>query len=221
MVDRPAAEEAADYARGKAQLGVGLHVELHRWRVAKLPRRGGAFSAAAVTRHASEELQRQLARFASLVGRAPSHLDSHQHRHVWPLVRPTFEHMAAELGVPLRRIDPHVRFRGDFYGHDGRGRPEPEAITAEALIRLLERVEDGVTEICCHPGYAEGLDEWYRLEREQEVRTLCDARVREAVRRLDITLGTFSEVERYARYSGGVAPGGESSSASGLYAAGS
>jgi chitin disaccharide deacetylase len=202
MVDRPAAAEAADYARGRPELGIGLHVELDRWRVAKLPRRGASFSAEPVKRHASEALQRQLERFGSLVGRSPSHLDSHQHRHTQPLVRPVFEHVAHELGVPLRRVDPRVRFCGDFYGHDARGRPEPEAITPEALVQVLERIEEGVTELCCHPGYADRLDEWYEAEREQEVRTLCDARVREAVRRLGLSLRTFSdlsaELERLA-----------------------
>jgi chitin disaccharide deacetylase len=194
MVDRTAASEGAEYARGRPELGVGLHVELDRWRVSRLPRRGAAFSAAAVTRHASEQLQRQLERFGSLLGQPPSHLDSHQHRHTWPLVRPLFERVAGELDIPLRRIDPRARFCGDFYGQDGRGRPEPESITPGALIQLLERIEEGVTELCCHPGYAEGLDEWYKMEREQEVRTLCDARVGEAVSRLHIRLCTFSDL---------------------------
>jgi predicted glycoside hydrolase/deacetylase ChbG (UPF0249 family) len=106
-----------------------------------------------------------------------------------------FEEVAHELNVPLRRVDPRVRFRGDFYGHDGRGRPEPEAITPAALIDLLEQIEDGVTEVCCHPGYVDGLHaEWYIEEREQEIQTLCDPRVREAVRRLGLRLCTFSEL---------------------------
>jgi hypothetical protein len=38
------------------------------------------------------------------------------------------------------------------------------------------------------------LDSWYRLEREQEVRSLCDAHVRGAVVRLGITLCTFADL---------------------------
>jgi chitin disaccharide deacetylase len=192
MVLRPAAAEAATYARGRPDLGVGLHVELARWRVSRLPRRGAALTATAVRRHGSEQLQQQLERFTSLVGRAPSHLDSHQHRHTWPLVRPLFERTAQELGIPLRRTPLGVRFCGEFYGHDGRGRPEPEAITTEALVRLLEGLEEGVTEMCCHPGYIDDLRSWYRLEREQEVRALCDPRAHEAIRRLGIRLCTFA-----------------------------
>jgi chitin disaccharide deacetylase len=194
MVERPAALEAADRARGRPRLGLGLHVEVGRWRVSRLPKRGSARSAAVVERRAAEDLLRQLDRFRLLVGRDPSHLDSHQHRHLAELVRPSFEEIAAELGIPLRRIDRRVHFCGDFYGHDGRGRPDPEAITAEALIRLIENVHDGVTELCCHPGYADDLDDWYRTERGQEVQALCDPRVRRTIEREDLQLCSFAEV---------------------------
>ena len=194
MVERPAAHEAADLARERPRLGLGLHVEVGRWRASWLPKRGSARSAAVVERRAAEDLQRQLERFRLLVGRDPSHLDSHQHRHLAELVRASFEEVAAELGIPLRRIDPRVQFRGEFYGHDGRGQPDHDAITADALIRLIENVGDGVTELCCHPGYVDGLRDWYRTERAQEVQALCDPRVRHAVEREDLRLCTFKEV---------------------------
>jgi predicted glycoside hydrolase/deacetylase ChbG (UPF0249 family) len=194
MVERPAAVEAADGARERPRLGLGLHAEIGRWRATWLPKRGSARSAAAVERRAAEDLRRQLERFRLLVEREPAHLDSHQHRHLAELVRPAFEEIAAELHIPLRRVDRRIRFCGDFYGHDGRGRPEPDAITADALIRLIEDVEGSVTELCCHPGYADGLDDWYRTEREQEVRALCDPRVLSAAEREGVRLCSFAEV---------------------------
>src|SRR6266702_3751494 len=139
MVERPGAAEA----RARPQLGLGLHVEIGRWRVARLPRKGAAHSAASVVRRADADLQRQVARFRSLVGRDPSHLDSHHHRHRAELVRPTFQRLADELGIPLRHFDPTVHFCGEFYGHEGAGRPNPEAITPRALIDLLGRLPAG------------------------------------------------------------------------------
>jgi predicted glycoside hydrolase/deacetylase ChbG (UPF0249 family) len=59
---------------------------------------------------------------------------------------------------------------------------------------LIENVPDGVTELCCHPGYADGLRDWYRTERAQEVQALCDPRVRHAVEREDLRLCTFTDV---------------------------
>lgn len=194
MVDARAAADAAEYARERPELGVGLHVVLAQWRVRWLPRRGSVFSAKTLKRRAADQLERQLERFSALVGRGPSHLDSHQHRHTWPLVRPLFERAARDLGVPLRRTELGARFCGEFYGHDGRGRPDPDAIRPEALIRLLEELEPGVTELCCHPGYPDDLDSWYRLEREPEIRALCDPCVRETVSKRGIRLCTFSDL---------------------------
>ena len=194
MVERPGAAEGAEEARKRPQLDLGLHVEIDRWRVTRLPRQGAARSAAAVVRRVDADLQRQIERFRLLVGRDPSHLDSHQHRHRAEHVRPAFQRLADELGIPLRHFDPKIRFCGDYYGQVGAGRPNPEAITPGALIDLLGRLPPGVTELCSHPGYAEGLKEWYREERVQEVRTLCDPRVQEAIERLQIGLTSFSEL---------------------------
>jgi predicted glycoside hydrolase/deacetylase ChbG (UPF0249 family) len=195
MVERPAGVDAAERARDRPRLGLGLHVEVGHWRTARLPRRGARWSAAAVRRRAAEDVRRQLDRFRLLVGRDPSHLDSHQHRHLAELVRPTFEEVAGRLEIPLRRVDSLVRFCGEFYGHDGRGRPDPEAITVDALIRLIEKLENGVTELGCHPGYVDDLEDWYRNERQEEIRALCDPRVRRVIEREGIRLCSFAEAE--------------------------
>jgi predicted glycoside hydrolase/deacetylase ChbG (UPF0249 family) len=181
MVNRPAAAEAAAYAMERAELDVGLHVELRRWR---LPVR-------LVQALATKELRSQLGRFRRLLGRDPSHLDSHHNVHRAEPLRPLFAALADELGVPLRHFSGDVHFCGDFYGHDGHGRPEEEAIQPDTLVELLRTLGPGVTELGTHPGYAEGLREWYRAERVQEVRTLCDPRVREAIERIGIELVDF------------------------------
>jgi len=58
----------------------------------------------------------------------------------------------------------------------------------------LEALTPGITELGCHPGYAEDLDTMYAGERAQEVATLCDPRVREVLARLDIRLISFTDV---------------------------
>ena len=199
MVDRPAAEDAARYARAQEDLDLGLHVELRQWRVALLPRRGAAWSTERVRRHVRSEMSRQLERFHGLVQRDPTHLDSHQHRHLGEVPRPLFEEAARKLRVPLRRTGDTVNFCGDFYGHDAGGCPRPAAITADALVEIVETLPEGVTELCCHPGYADDLRDWYRGERELEVKALCDPRVRAAVERDGIRLCTVPEAMGLAR----------------------
>jgi predicted glycoside hydrolase/deacetylase ChbG (UPF0249 family) len=193
MVRGPAAGAAAAYARGRPQLGVGLHLDLGEWAF-----RGGqwvrlhqvvpADDAAAVRAEAA----RQLAGFRRLVGRDPTHLDSHQHIHRREPARTVAADLGRELGVPVRHLSPGIGYCGDFYGQDGEGRPYPELVTAAALVKLLERLPPGVTELGCHPGTGDTPDTMYVRERALEVAALCDPSVRAAVRELGIRLMTFA-----------------------------
>lgn len=196
MVDQPAAQEAAGYSRDRPELSLGLHFELPAWRV-----RGAIWSLSRkrddrLARAVAADLRRQLERFRHLVGSDPTHLDSHQHRHREEPLRSVCLEAAGELNVPLRHFDPAVRFCGYFYGQIDAGLANPDAITPGALVELLEALEPGVTELCCHPGYTNGLKAWYREERVQEVRTLCDQAVRAAIERLGFELISFRELAR-------------------------
>jgi predicted glycoside hydrolase/deacetylase ChbG (UPF0249 family) len=196
MVNRAAAAEAAQYGGEHPELAVGLHVELRRWRVQRRPW-SRMWSSGKLQRTVASDVAAQLDRFRALTGRDPTHLDSHQHRHREALLRPIFESLAQELDIPLRHFDPRVRFCGEFYGHDGAGRPDPAAITPAALIGLLETLPAAsVTELGCHPGYADGLDSWYGEERATERETLCHPLVLEAIVRLDLELVSFRELAR-------------------------
>jgi chitin disaccharide deacetylase len=193
MVNRPAAAEAAEYGREHTALAVGLHVELRRWRVPRRPR-SLVWWKGRLERLVARDLAGQLDRFRALMGRDPTHLDAHKHRHRRQPLQSVFQTVARELDVPLRHFDPRIRFCGDFYGHNGAGRPDPDAITPAALIAVLEAMPTGVTELGCHPGYTEGLSEWYRDERVQEVETLCHPEVREAIEALRIELISFRQL---------------------------
>jgi chitin disaccharide deacetylase len=192
MVNRPAASEAAEYGHTHPDLSVGLHVELRRWRVQRRPW-SLVWTNGRLRQVVASDVGAQLDRFRKLVGRDPTHLDSHHHRHRCESIRPAFQALAEELGVPLRHFDPRIHFSGAFYGHDGAGRPDPDSITPAALVAMLETLPAGVTELGCHPGYTDGLNSWYRDERVQEVRTLCHSEVRETIERLRIELVSFQE----------------------------
>jgi predicted glycoside hydrolase/deacetylase ChbG (UPF0249 family) len=193
MVNGPAATEAADYGREHPELAVGLHVDVRHWRVHRRPW-SLVWSDGRLRRLVARDVAAQLDRFRALMGRNPTHLDSHHHRHRGEALQPVFQTLARELEVPLRHFDPRVRFCGEFYGHDGAGRPDTDAITPAALVGLLETLPEGVTEVGCHPGYTDGLKSWYRDERVQEIRTLCDPAVQEAMGRLRIELVSFHEL---------------------------
>jgi len=193
MVDQPAAAEAAGYARSHPGLGVGLHVDLGEWEF-----QSGAWRAiyekATGDGAVHDEAVGQLERFRNLVGRDPTHLDSHQHAHRREPARTALVELASQLGVPLRHFDERVRYCGRFYGQTEEGAPVPDAVTADALIRLLVSLPVGVTELACHPGTAAGLDSSYREEREREVEALCDPRVQRVLEDENIELCSFAEI---------------------------
>jgi predicted glycoside hydrolase/deacetylase ChbG (UPF0249 family) len=82
MVRQPAAEAAAAAARTLPGLSVGLHVDIAEWE-----RHGDAWrtlyewAAPDDPEAVRTEVQAQLERFERLLGRMPTHLDSHQHLH--------------------------------------------------------------------------------------------------------------------------------------------
>jgi predicted glycoside hydrolase/deacetylase ChbG (UPF0249 family) len=78
-----------------------------------------------------------------------------------------------------------------FYGRWDDDTRHPEQVSAESLLAILDRIGDGVTEIGCHPGYADGLASRYSIEREDELRALTDERVRARIAERGIELIGF------------------------------
>jgi predicted glycoside hydrolase/deacetylase ChbG (UPF0249 family) len=142
---------------------------------------------------AAAEVERQLAIFHALVGAEPTHFDSHQHAHTDEPVKSAVLAVGERLGVPVRHFSSGVRYVGGFYGQGRDGRPFPELIGVPALVRLIGSLEPGVTELGCHPGYADGLVSGYLREREVEIATLCDPLVRQAVADGGVELRSFAD----------------------------
>jgi predicted glycoside hydrolase/deacetylase ChbG (UPF0249 family) len=195
MVRGGGAEEAADYARSCPDFSVGLHFDCGEWTYREEAWTPVYAVVSTEDRSAvSKEAERQLTRFRDLMGRDPTHIDSHQHVHRYEPVRSVLSGMARSLRVPLRHFSPVARYCGDFYGQTGRGIPFPEGITVDALVGILARLPEGVTELGCHPGVGTDVDSMYRQEREQEVETLCHPQVVEAIVREGIRLCTFHQL---------------------------
>jgi len=197
MVRAAAAVEAAELAKERRQLSVGLHVDLGEW----MYREDGwhliDFVVDVDDRHAvQDEVSRQLDRFSLLIGQSPTHLDSHQHVHRQEPVRSVLMAVAERLDIPLRHLSSEVAYCGDFYGQTGTGHPLGEAVTAAGLIRILERIAPGITEVSCHPGHDSNLNTMYRRERMREVEALCAPEVRTAIEQMGIQLISFQDVHQ-------------------------
>jgi chitin disaccharide deacetylase len=192
MVRWPAAAEAATYAKQNRKISIGLHVDLGEWVL-----RNGEWELLykvvdADDKQAVEaEITRQVAEFCRLIGRNPSHLDSHQHIHRNEPARSIMLNLAGELRIPLRECDSRVRYCGDFYGQDADGNNLPGAITVANLKHILNSLREGLTEFGCHPGYDDGLQTPYRAERAEEVRVLCDPAIRACLNDMQIVLRSY------------------------------
>jgi predicted glycoside hydrolase/deacetylase ChbG (UPF0249 family) len=194
MVRWPAAQEAASYAAEAKRLGVGLHVDLGEWEF-----RDDAWThvyevvdvhdAAAV----EAEIRAQLDAFRQLMGRDPTHIDSHQHIHQQES-QPVFRRIAAELGVPLRGHSPGIR-NINFHGQTKQGVFVEGSVTIEGMLNIVTKLSPGITEVGCHPGIDGDTGSVYDRERSLEVEILCDPRVRAALDREGVGLRSFADVD--------------------------
>jgi predicted glycoside hydrolase/deacetylase ChbG (UPF0249 family) len=184
MVNMPCSEEAARLSRAVPDLSVGLHV--HMMNNVVRPSAGPTEDD-----HFRSELDRQFLRFQELMGRGPTHLDSHHNVHRDPRLLLHFLDLAREHGLPLREHSA-VRYLSKFYGQ-WNGETHPEQINVESLVRMLEtEIQEGITELSCHPGYVDpDFPSGYSGERETELRTLCDPTIRQALAKRSIQLVGF------------------------------
>ena len=195
----PGAGEAAAYAIRRPELGLGLHVDLGEWfwdgsEWRPVYERVRLEDPSAI----ADEVDRQLRCFRELVGRDPTHLDSHQHVHRQEPVRGVVLALSKALGIPLRGCTEDVRYGGTFYGQSVQGEPLPGMITVESLLGFLEDVPPGITELACHPGADDVPGPGYRAERAIETLTLCEPRVRAAIAERGIALCSFADQRIFA-----------------------
>jgi predicted glycoside hydrolase/deacetylase ChbG (UPF0249 family) len=202
MVRWPAAPAAVTAAKEWPRLSLGLHLDLGEWTHddgAWVPRyeRVRLADPASV----AEEIDDQLRVFTELVGRAPSHVDSHQHVHLREPARRLVLDRAKRLGVPVRGAGGGATYQG-FYGLDRNGRPIPEAISCDGFLAAATARPDELIEIGCHPAAQVDFDSMYAAERLVELRTLCDPRLIRALRDAGFALVSFDDVAASARVAG-------------------
>jgi predicted glycoside hydrolase/deacetylase ChbG (UPF0249 family) len=181
-----------------AGLGLGLHVNLTLGRPLTRGRSlvdgGGGF-----VRDARRDAQ--IVRFEKLVGRPPTHLDTHHHVGLYAPVRDVVLQAARALGVPVRSQDAAARARArgaglrttdHFFGESG-----PAAYwSAARTLAHLRALPAGVSEFMCHPGrFDDDLGySRYGRQRETELTGLGAPAARAAIAALGIQLRHFGQL---------------------------
>jgi len=214
LVNRPL--DAALIEELKASgLGVGLHMNLTLGppvapgkRVGSLVDAEGRFirdareaARRARPEEARIELGMQIDEFRKIMGRFPTHLDSHHHvgRHE-PILELVLD-FARAIRVPVRTQDAEVRALArkqslktpdHFMGESG-----PDAYwSPERVLAHLRALPDGVTEFMTHPGYYDEDLAYsrYGRQRETEVAGLTDPEARALIAREGIRLIHFGDL---------------------------
>lgn len=192
MVRQGAAPAAAARAAQFPELAIGLHIDLGEWNY-----EAGEWTLAYSHCDSDDpeavaaESRAQLERFRALLGRAPTHIDSHQHVHESEPAKSIAEALAAELGVPLRNRA--IPYQGGFYGQSGKGEPFPDGIAPATLMQLIRNLPPGWTEIGCHPAAGPVPTSSYDAERQIELATLRDPQVKNLLNVMQINLCSFAQ----------------------------
>jgi predicted glycoside hydrolase/deacetylase ChbG (UPF0249 family) len=127
-------------------------------------------------------------------------VDTHHWVHDDPALSWAVAELARETGAAARTHTPAQRDEYRAKGvrttdHFSRDFQHPGHIGLDDLLALLARLDDGVTELMCHPGEPDAdlvATSAYARERPLELAVLTDRRVRDALERERITLTTFA-----------------------------
>ena len=195
-----------------SSLGVGIHVNLTLGRplsgARSLSDSDGRFvrdprhaAARADARDVEREVSAQLEKFATLMHRPPTHLDTHHHVGLLAPVAEIVLDAARRLGVPVRSQNETARARAltaglktpdHFFGESGPGAYWSLART----LAHLRGLPSGVSEFMGHPGFCDDALSYsrYGRQRETEMVGLGLPAARAAVSSLGITLCHFGQL---------------------------
>jgi len=189
-------DDAVERLRDVPSLEVGVHLALVEERSLtgmRFPRSYARFvlgrkDFVAIERELRAQIERVLAS-----GLRVTHLNGHQHLHMWPRVFAIVERLANEFAIGYVR---RVRDRGgrggivrriaiaalNALGSGGStiGIMEAGHLTADRIIDLLPYV-DGTTELVTHPGIGVDAYPHWNYAWDAETEALCDPRVRQAI----------------------------------------
>ena len=192
MVTGSAPDEAIALSKENPKLAIGLH-----WDVWGEDERQFDTSNLAASR---DEFFRQLDEFHRVMGRAPTHIDSHRHAHRQQHLFRSFCEWTAPLNIPVRGAC-GVRFVGGFYAQWEWKVTDLKYVSVEFLQEMIRKeTPPGFTEFSCHPGFV-GPDYQavYNAEREAEVHTLIDPRVKETIASEGIKLISYADYNALRR----------------------
>lgn len=156
----------------------------------------------------ADELRAQIEKVLA-TGLRVTHMNGHQHLHLFPRVFQLAQQLAQEYRIAyLRTVDDHGGSAGplrrlsigalNFFGRRAAGANDRTIGVLEAghlrnIESLLDHV-DGVTELVTHPGVNVDAYPHWNYEWDAETRALCDPGLRDAIAKRGIELTVPSRI---------------------------
>lgn len=204
LITGSSANDAILFAKENPELGIGLHLDLDRFCIIKRPEGiiEGFKQNPIPIKDMIAEARRQIEAFKD-AGLTLYHLDSHHHSHLRPEVFPSIIELLKEYGITTIRFSDNYYndyFNGDYTKYFRQILIERGIITTDYFIArwgegCLESLPElKSAELMMHPGYPGddvSLPEW----RVKELMICTAPKVKEEIKRKDITLLTFKELQ--------------------------
>lgn len=200
MVNQPNRDEAIALAKDNPKLGVGLHLTFDKGKalsgVSSLTDEHGNLKniVKLLEQDTKEEdfykeIITQYKEFKKLMGKEPTHIDSHHHIHIRnPKAFLAMKNFCTAKNIKYRSNE---NFINRFYG---------PAISEELFIQLIEEKKKenrhSILEIMTHPGKNDEFLEQtssYTTKREEEIRILTDTNVKNYIRNNFISINFLGE----------------------------
>ena len=172
MVDAIAAHEAKDLTQF-SDLSIGLHFEVKE------------------IVNVQAELDRQIEKFISIVGREPEHLDSHKKHTTTEGIKEVLELYAEKHGIPVRDFG-NAKYIDIFFGFHSNG-----DVSVAQLKRAIDLATDEYNEIMCHVGYSDDYlreHSSYNDPREQELASICDPAIKAYIAEKELQLCNWRRI---------------------------
>lgn len=169
MVDAIAAHEAKDLPLFP-NLSIGLHFVL----------KDGV--------NVANELERQIDKFITIVGRSPDHLDIHKRHTTDNNVKGILEDYAQSYKIPVRNLN--AKHIGSF------GIKTNDCSVAQ-LKRSIDEATEEFNELMTHVGYSDDYlreHSSYSDHREEEVKSICNPEIKAYLNRTGLVLINWGAV---------------------------
>lgn len=140
-----------------------------------------------------QEFRAQYLKFIDVMGRKPTHLDSHLYAHqIYPKAQKAALLLAEEIGIPLRDVST-TKYKKAFFIDTFKANDKDENDLKKLLDEL--NISDGISELMVHPAFIDSFllkNSSYNLQRLVEYEVLIDKEVKDQMKIKNIVLTDYS-----------------------------